>query len=65
MYYLLSEGLIMKKFLKIAAIISIVLALLVGVTFYFVMSIFKEDKEMHKLLIYFNLNLLGFERHLS
>ena len=46
MYYLLSEGLIMKKFLKIAAIISIVLALLVGVTFYFVMSIFKEDKEI-------------------
>ena len=43
---MLSERLIMKKFLKIAAIISILLALLVGVTFYFVTSIFKEDKEI-------------------
>jgi len=36
----------MKKFLKIAAIISIVLAFFIGIIFYFIMSIFKEDKEI-------------------
>ncbi len=36
----------MKKFLKIAAIISVVLAVLIGVTFYLIMSIFEKDKEL-------------------
>ena len=36
----------MKKFLKIAAIFSVVLVLVIGVLVYFILSIYEEDKEI-------------------